>query len=100
MGTVIVEETKTSTASTTTPSTVKSSEVVASSPKPEFTATSTTTISSTKKTTSGSVWAPYVFVFKAKPSPDFLSRLPPAQSVVHIPPTQYDPVRALLGDLI
>jgi len=84
---------------TLTPTTLKSSEAAASSSSTESTTTSTT-ISSTKKTTLGTVWAPYVFVFKAKPSPDFLAKLPPAQSVVHIPPTQYDPVRALLGDLI
>merc|ERR1719233_2459629 len=63
--------------------------------------TSTTTAApTTTKTTKGPVWVPYVFVFQAKPSTDFLSKLPPAQSVVKIPPTHYDPVRALLGDLV
>merc|ERR1719318_835465 len=60
------------------------------------TITSTTTSTSTTTTTPAS----YVYVFQAKPSPYFLSQLPPAQAVVSIPPTQYDPVRELLGGLL
>jgi len=62
--------------------------------------TTSTAVPTTTKTTKGPVWVPYLFVFKAKPTKDFLSKLPPAQSVVKIPPTHYDPVRALLGNLV
>ena len=74
----------TTTVSTTT-TTVEPIQIAAS--------TSTSTASSTTTTTGDPVWVPYVFVFKAKPSEEFLANLPPAQSVVSIPPTHYDPVR-------
>merc|ERR1719431_2069848 len=84
----------TSTTSTPSPSTtVEKIQAVSST-------STTTALPTTTKTTKGPVRVPYVFVYQAKPSKDFLSKLPAAHSVVKIPPTHYDPVRALLGNLV
>jgi len=93
--------TTTTLSSTTT--TVQQIQAVSSTSTSTASTSSTSTstaLPTTTKTTRGSAWVPYVFVFQAKPSKDFLLNLPPAESVVQIPPTHYDPVRALLGNLV
>jgi len=93
--------TRTTTSSPTTSTTTTSSPSTTVEKSQAVSSTSTTTaLPTTTKTTKGPVWVPYVFVYQAKPSKDFLSKLPPAHSVVKIPPTHYDPVRALLGNLV
>jgi len=92
----------TTTSSPTTSTTTTSSPTTTVEEIQAVSSTSTTTALpiTTTQTTTGPVWVPYVFVYQAKPSKDFLSKLPPAHSVVKIPPTHYDPVRALLGNLV